>query len=84
MSRDGDNTADRQPLGYLQHSAQGENRVNTAYMVMSFSWQPTATAVGNRPYAQGGWVYSGSCSSKITFSFLFVFHFRWKQLNCLI
>jgi hypothetical protein len=40
------------------------NRVNTAYMVAAFSGQLTGTAVGNRLYAQGGWVYSGSCSSK--------------------
>ncbi|KAK3292124.1 major facilitator superfamily domain-containing protein [Chaetomium fimeti] len=38
------------------------NRVNTAYMVAAFSGQLTGTAVGNRLYAQGGWVYSGSCS----------------------
>ncbi|KAK1831829.1 major facilitator superfamily domain-containing protein [Podospora conica] len=38
------------------------NRVNTAYMVASFSGQLTGTAVGNRLYAQGGWVYSGSAS----------------------
>ncbi|KAM7207202.1 Major facilitator superfamily domain containing protein [Naviculisporaceae sp. PSN 640] len=38
------------------------NRVNTAYMVIAFSGQLTGTAVGNRLYAQGGWVYSGSCS----------------------
>ncbi|KAK5658269.1 hypothetical protein OQA88_2244 [Cercophora sp. LCS_1] len=38
------------------------NRINTAYMVASFSGQLTGTAVGNRLYAQGGWVYSGSCS----------------------
>ncbi|KAK3311800.1 major facilitator superfamily transporter [Apodospora peruviana] len=36
------------------------NRVNTAYMVAAFSGQLTGTAVGNRLYAQGGWVYSGS------------------------
>lgn len=40
------------------------NRVNTAYMVLSFSGQLTGTAAGNRLYAQGGWVYSGSLSSK--------------------
>lgn len=40
------------------------NRVNTAYMIIAFSGQLTGTAVGNRLYAQGGWVYSGSCSSK--------------------
>ncbi|KAK3361115.1 major facilitator superfamily domain-containing protein [Lasiosphaeria ovina] len=38
------------------------NRVNTAYMVAAFSGQLTGTAVGNRLYAEGGWVYSGSCS----------------------
>ncbi|KAK3389725.1 major facilitator superfamily domain-containing protein [Podospora didyma] len=36
------------------------NRVNTAYMVMAFAGQLTGTSVGNRLYAQGGWVYSGS------------------------
>ncbi|KAK3897602.1 major facilitator superfamily domain-containing protein [Staphylotrichum tortipilum] len=41
---------------------KAQNRVNTAYMVASFSGQLTGTAVGNRLYAQGGWVYSGSCS----------------------
>ncbi|KAL2259452.1 hypothetical protein VTK26DRAFT_6867 [Humicola hyalothermophila] len=39
-----------------------QNRVNTAYMVAAFSGQLTGTAVGNRLYALGGWVYSGSCS----------------------
>ncbi|SPQ23882.1 ae04440a-e43d-42c3-87a7-c3f3272458a3 [Thermothielavioides terrestris] len=39
------------------------NRVNTAYIVFSFAGQLTGTAVGNRLYAQGGWVYSGSCSN---------------------
>lgn len=38
------------------------NRVNTAYMVFSFAGQLTGTAVGNRLYAQGGWVWSGSCN----------------------
>jgi hypothetical protein len=45
---------------------QAQNRVNTAYMVAAFSGQLTGTAVGNRLYAQGGWMYSGSCSSKLT------------------
>jgi predicted MFS family arabinose efflux permease len=44
---------------------KARNRVNTAYMVAAFSGQLTGTAVGNRLYAQGGWVYSGSCSSKL-------------------
>ncbi|KAH8895633.1 major facilitator superfamily transporter [Thozetella sp. PMI_491] len=41
---------------------EARNRVNTAYMISAFSGQLTGTAVGNRLYAQGGWVYSGSCS----------------------
>ncbi|KAK4172884.1 major facilitator superfamily domain-containing protein [Triangularia setosa] len=39
-----------------------QNRVNTAYMVAAFSGQLTGTAVGNRLFAQGGWIWSGSCS----------------------
>jgi predicted MFS family arabinose efflux permease len=38
------------------------NRINTAYMLLSFCGQLTGTAVGNRLYAQGGWTYSGGCS----------------------
>ncbi|KAH8651364.1 major facilitator superfamily domain-containing protein [Xylariales sp. PMI_506] len=38
------------------------NRINTAYMVFAFSGQLTGTAVGNRLYAQGGWIWSGSCN----------------------
>lgn len=48
---------------------QARNRVNTAYMVVSFLGQLTGTAVGNSLYAKGGWIYSGSCSSKyLTFT----------------
>lgn len=43
------------------------NRVNTAYMLAAFFGQLTGTAVGNRLYAQGGWVASGSCSSEFSF-----------------
>lgn len=43
---------------------RARNRVNTAYMVASFLGQLTGTSVGNRLYAEGGWVYSGSCSSE--------------------
>lgn len=49
---------------------EARNRVNTAYMVASFSGQLTGTAVGNRLYAQGGWVYSGSASSEFLPPFL--------------
>ncbi|KAH6695434.1 membrane protein [Plectosphaerella plurivora] len=38
------------------------NRINTAYMVAAFCGQLTGTAVGNRLYAQGGWLYSGGAS----------------------
>ncbi|KAK0621675.1 MFS general substrate transporter [Bombardia bombarda] len=41
---------------------RARNRVNTGYMVASFSGQLTGTAVGNRLYAEGGWVYSGAAS----------------------
>ncbi len=44
---------------------QARNRVNTAYMVSAFAGQLAGTAIGNRLYAEGGWVYSGSCSSKL-------------------
>ena len=38
------------------------NRVNTAYMVSVFCGQLMGTAVGNRLYAEGGWIVSGSAS----------------------
>lgn len=41
---------------------KARNRVNTAFMVFTFCGQLTGTAVGNRLYAQGGWVHSGSYS----------------------
>jgi hypothetical protein len=41
---------------------KARNRVNTAYMVSVFCGQLMGTAVGNRLYAQGGWVASGSVS----------------------
>lgn len=41
---------------------KARNRVNTAFMVFSFCGQLTGTAVGNRLYARGGWVQSGSYS----------------------
>ena len=40
----------------------GRNRVNTAFMLMSFLGQLTGTSAGNRLYAKGGWVASGSMS----------------------
>lgn len=41
---------------------KARNRVNTAYMVSVFCGQLMGTAVGNRLYAEGGWVASGSAS----------------------
>ena len=41
---------------------KARNRVNTAYMVSVFCGQLMGTAVGNRLYARGGWVASGSTS----------------------
>lgn len=41
---------------------KARNRVNTAYMVSVFVGQLMGTAVGNRLYAHGGWIASGSAS----------------------
>jgi len=41
---------------------KARNRINTAYMVSVFCGQIMGTAVGNRLYAQGGWVRSGTAS----------------------
>ncbi|KAI6086789.1 MFS general substrate transporter [Hypoxylon rubiginosum] len=51
-------TANRSNVYNLDPKAR--NRINTAYMVFAFAGQITGTAVGNRLYAQGGWVWSGS------------------------
>jgi predicted MFS family arabinose efflux permease len=40
--------------------SKAQNRINTAYMVSVFLGQVTGTAVGNRIYAEAGWVGSGS------------------------
>jgi predicted MFS family arabinose efflux permease len=41
---------------------KGRNRVNTAFMLATFTGQLTGTAVGNHVYADGGWIKSGSVS----------------------
>jgi predicted MFS family arabinose efflux permease len=61
------NIANRAGIYSIRPDAR--NRVNTAYMLAAFMGQLTGTAVGNRLYAQGGWVASGSCSSKSSFCF---------------
>lgn len=38
------------------------NRINTVYMLATFLGQITGTSAGNKLYAQGGWVSSGSLS----------------------
>ncbi|KAI0455834.1 major facilitator superfamily domain-containing protein [Xylaria acuta] len=53
-------TANRSNIYSLDPKAR--NRVNTVYMVFCFAGQLTGTAAGNRLYAQGGWVWSGSMS----------------------
>lgn len=49
-------TANRSNIYSLDPKAR--NRVNTVYMVFAFGGQIMGTAVGNRLYAQGGWVWS--------------------------
>ncbi|KAI1408324.1 major facilitator superfamily transporter [Hypoxylon sp. FL1857] len=51
-------TANRSNIYNLDPKAR--NRINTVYMVFAFGGQIMGTAVGNRLYAQGGWVWSGS------------------------
>jgi len=52
---------------------KARNRVNTAYMVSAFCGQLTGTAVGNRLYAQGGWMWSGGASSEYLLSMPILF-----------
>jgi len=49
----------------------GRNRINTAFMLMSFMGQLTGTSAGNELYERGGWMASGSLSvGLIAFSFV--------------
>jgi predicted MFS family arabinose efflux permease len=41
---------------------RARNRINTAFMLFTFFGQLAGTAVGNRVYADGGWIHSGSVS----------------------
>lgn len=41
---------------------KARNRVNTSYMVLVFLGQTSGTLIGNRLYARGGWIASGSAS----------------------
>ena len=49
----------------------GRNRVNTAFMLMTFLGQLTGTSVGNTIYERGGWRASGSFSVGLV-GFIFV------------
>ncbi len=51
------NIALRTSIYGLEPGAQ--NRVNSAYMIASFTGQLAGTSAGNRLYAMGGWRYSG-------------------------
>ncbi|KAG4440001.1 hypothetical protein IFR05_004515 [Cadophora sp. M221] len=48
--------------GIFAIEPKARNRINTAYMLCVFCGQLMGTAVGNRLYAKGGWVLSGSAS----------------------
>lgn len=49
------------------------NRINTTYMLATFLGQITGTAAGNKLYAQGGWIASGSLSvAFIAFTFVII------------
>lgn len=39
---------------------KGQNVVNSVLMIFVYTGQLTGTAVGNRLYAEGGWIYSGA------------------------
>ncbi|KAK7932423.1 major facilitator superfamily transporter [Apiospora marii] len=52
--------ANRMAIAAVDPKAQ--NAVNSVYMVFTFCGQLFGTAVGNRLYAEGGWVHSGALS----------------------
>ncbi|KAK7943676.1 MFS general substrate transporter [Apiospora aurea] len=52
--------ANRMAIASVDPKAQ--NAVNSVYMVFTFCGQLFGTAVGNRLYAEGGWVHSGALS----------------------
>jgi len=60
---------------------KARNRVNTAFMVSVFCGQIIGTAVGNRLYAEGGWVASGSASVGFIYAALVVCFARapWEK-----
>ena len=52
--------ANRAAIYALEPKARSS--LNTVYMVFVFTGQLMGTAVGNKLYAQGGWIWSGSAS----------------------
>ncbi|KAK8879029.1 MFS general substrate transporter [Apiospora arundinis] len=52
--------ANRMSIASVEPKAQ--NAVNSVYMVFTFCGQLFGTAMGNRLYADGGWVHSGALS----------------------
>jgi predicted MFS family arabinose efflux permease len=52
--------------GIFAIEPKARNRVNTAFMVSGFSGQLVGTAVGNKLYAEGGWIRSGCASIGFT------------------
>lgn len=60
---------------------KARNRVNTAFMMFTFFGQITGTSAGNRIYAEGGWVASGSFSVGLFVFGLFLVAVRgpWEE-----
>ncbi|KAK8120691.1 MFS general substrate transporter [Apiospora kogelbergensis] len=52
--------ANRMAIASVDPKAQ--NAVNSVYMVITFCGQLFGTAMGNRLYAEGGWIHSGALS----------------------
>lgn len=49
----------------------GRNRVNTAFMLLTFAGQLTGTSAGAKLYERGGWIASGSLSvALVAFTFV--------------
>ncbi|KAH8666808.1 major facilitator superfamily domain-containing protein [Xylariales sp. PMI_506] len=52
--------ANRMAIAHVDPTAQ--NAVNSVYMVLTFCGQLFGTAIGNKLYADGGWIHSGALS----------------------
>lgn len=49
-------------MAFANVEPTAQNSVNSVYMVFTFCGQLFGTAVGNKLYASGGWIRSGSLS----------------------